>query len=261
MKPVIKPFTETNAVKVVAFAIELEEKFTVDALASLVEQLRTSEFFKQEFNNMNDQMEVSLTIGPEGVVQHTQSMNGIIFEKSNDGQVSWVVAINKDSIVVNCFQYTRWKTIFPKSTDIIREVFKILGNKNIGGITLEYLDEFEVLDTAASWASALFKHDSEYLMKNIFECKHFWHINHGYFTDIDSIANLALDNIFINYFADEHDGLKNKVHVKTQHKLGLEEEYSDSRIPDYFNAIHIHSKNIFEKIIHDDILELFDREG
>lgn len=263
MKPVIKPFTDTNAVKVVAFALKLEENFTFEALSAVIEQLRCNDFFKKEFNNINDQVEVSLTIGSDGSVQHNQSMNGIVFEKKDneDSQPSWVVSINKDSILVNCFQYTRWKNIFPKSESIISEVFKIIGSKNIETITLEYLDEFEILDVSSDWIKSLFKQDSEYLLKNIFECRNFWHINYGYFRDIDGLGESILDNLFINYFADEHDSLKNKVHVRAQHKLGLNEEYDNANISRYFNTIHEHSKSIFENIIHDDILELFDRKG
>lgn len=263
MKSVIKPFTDTNAVKVVAFALKLEENFTFEALSAVIEKLRCDDFFKKEFNKINDQVEVSLTIGPDGSVQHNQSMNGIVFEKkeNEDSQPSWVVSINKDSILVNCFQYTRWKNIFPESESIISKVFKIIGSKNIESITLEYLDEFEILDVSSDWIKSLFKQDSGYLLKNIFECKSFWHINHGYFIDIDGLSESILNNLFINYFADEHDGLKNKVHVRAQHRLGLNEEYDNANIARYFNAIHEHSKSIFENMIHDDILELFDRKG
>lgn len=261
MQPVIKLYADTNAVKVVAFAIKLEEQFTVEELTLLVEKLRENEFFKSAFSNSRDQVEITFTINPDGIQQH-QSMNGVLFEKKEgeEQQPSWTVSINKEFIVVNCSKYSRWKNIFPEAMIPIREIFQILGHKNIDNITLEYLDEFDILNTSVNWVSILFNKNSDYLLKSIFEYESFWHINHGYFTNIEGLLNPVLDNIYINYFVDENDGLKPKVNVRMQHKLDVDGKYDKDGLERYFDIIHIHSKSIFEKIIHNDILALFDRK-
>ncbi len=259
MQTIIKPFAEKNAVKVVAFAIQLTEQFSPDHIASIVNITRETQFFKDEFSNFTDQVEMSLTIGPDGVQQHS-SANGILFEKKeSDEQISWTTSINKDSIIVTCRAYTRWEQIAPKALKIINEVFSITKSVKIAQITLEYLDEFHIISQQYDWKKQLFRDNCNYILPSIYDNDSFWHINYGYFINISDLAQPLLDNLFINYFADEQDELKHKVNVRAQHKIVVDDNYDESFIAKYFGVIHFHSKSIFEEIIHDNILKLFDR--
>jgi hypothetical protein len=142
--------------------------------------------------------------------------------------------------------------IFPKEYNVF-----------IAQLTLEYLDEFEVLSPEADWKQELFRqNNNKFLNKNVYEQNDFWHINHGYFITLDKLKNKQLDTISINYFSDENDDLKNKVTIKSQHTVivdPIQKIDKKSFITKTFDIVHIHSKEIFENIISDNVLKEFDR--
>lgn len=258
MQTIVKPYADKNAVKVVAFAVQLTEHLSPDNLILIVAELRKKQCFDQFI--ASDQFEVSVTITQDGVVQQTHSTNGVIFEEQDvDQSVTWTASINKEFILVTCKAYTRWNEISPKALKIIDEIFASMKDINISQITLEYLDEFNILNPESDWMPKLFKENCNYILPSIYRMDSFWHINYGYFTSIEDFEHSLLDNLYLNYFADEQDDLNHKVNIRAQHKLDIFEEYENENITKYFNAIHLHSKSIFEEIVSDPILALFDR--
>ena len=258
---IIKAHSKGNAVKVIAFAIYFSQKLSTEDMEKLIKQTKEINFFNEEFNNFNTQDEIAVTFNPDGIPTQTQTLSGVVYDKQLDDQISeWSLIINKEFIVVTYRKYTRWNDISLKAYTCIKEAFNLISNdKNIKHLTLEYLDEFEILNDNTNWKKELFKKSNRYIPSNIYKLDDFWHTNQGYFITLKHLKEKLLDTININYFSDEIDNFKNKVNIRTQHMLSYDNSYSSENIKERFDIIHRHSKDIFEEIIHDNILKKFDR--
>lgn len=264
----IKSYSQKNSVKVIAFAMFFVQRLSTKEIAQIVSSIKESAYFVDNFTEIKEQHEIAMTINEEGIPSHSRSVGGVICQKKNaKNSLLWDIEINKDMIVLRCTHYTRWKQVSEKFYQYITEIFKIdlIHDSKVINLTLEYLDEFLILDEASDWKAELFQEESKYLIKNAYEVNDFWHINTGYFKELEleTSSIKLLDNVNINYYADEEDDLKRKVNIKMQHKVISKEDIScnedSSKIEKVFNAIHIHSKEIFEDIINKKIKDEFEQ--
>jgi len=249
----VKAYSDTNAIKVIAFAIILEKELSLTELTRLIDRLKENETLK-EFAENQIQHLVSMVIGQPNIPKQESSIGGILFNQKENNRVTWSLIVNKDSIIITCYNYSRWNNISVEALRYIDIVFKELDN-NISQITLEYLDEFEVLNNTLNWKESLFKHSCNYITPNIYHLNDFWHISQGYFIELEDLEDKILDTVDINYFSDETDNFKNKVNIRIQHRLQYITpfSYNQENLKTYFNKIHNHSRNLFFKIIHNDI--------
>lgn len=257
----IKSFTNDNAVKVVAFAISFSKELTTDEILNFVSSANENEYLKSNFTNISNQEEIAMTLSPDATLKHTQSIGGIVATILDDKQNTiWNLEANKTFIAIRCYSYSCWQSVYEKASIKFEEIFKILNNENIviNNIMLEYLDEFEILESSSDWKKQLFTQECPFLLNNIYQLDDFWHVNHGYFKNIDSSRRL-LDNHHINYFADVNDFFKHKVNIRMQHKLAYENvvQYKKESIDNDFSMLHKHTKEIFNQIINKDILKNF----
>lgn len=251
----IKSYLNDNAVKVIAFAINYTQQLSNETITTVIQTLKDTSFFTEKFQDIKDQNMFSMTVNPDGVQAQTQSIGGVVC--NND---DWSLTVNKDVIIVTCKKYTRWNDISSETYQYLNEIFKLIpSTQGIAQITLEYLDEFEILDNKSDWKRYLFNKECSYITDNIYETADFWHINLGSFVELKELDQKLLDGIDINYFADEQDELKHKINLRTQHVLSYaaNQAYNNKIIEKNFNTMHIHSKEVFEKIIHSDILKKF----
>lgn len=260
----IKSYNESNSVKVIAFAMYFSKRLSQHEIDSLVDTIYNTEYFIQEFNSIDKQQEISMTITPDGTPKHTQSVGGIVSSKLNAKKTpTWTLELNKDLLLVTCRAYSRWEPVSHKAFSHIDEIFKIIQDSysRIDNLTLEYLDEFIVLNKMEEWKRVLFKDNCKYLLANFYDLDDYWHINHGCFLKIDNVEAKVLDTYGINFFADEQDNMIEKVNIRMQHKVLFDSNSSlnKEKIEDVFSQVHIHSKNIFESIVSDKILETFNR--
>ncbi len=257
---IIKTYSERNAIKVIAFAIYFSQKFSSEEINILIEKANKIDFFNKEFDDKQSQDEVAVIFSPDGVQTKQQTTSGISYNKLNDNNtLQWSLTINKDAVIITCREYSNWDNISLKAYSYIEEAFNLIKkDMNISQVTLEYLDEFEILTDSSNWKKLLFKKDSEYITSHIYELDDFWHINQGSFAKLEKLDKKLLDTININYFSDERDNLRNKLNIRTQHTLPYENIYNKN-LKGIFDIIHIHSKAIFEKIIHNDILNSFNK--
>ena len=256
----VKAYSSANAVKVIAFAISLEQELSSIKIRELIDILKENEFLTKNFNDSQLQHVLSMVISQDGIPKQDNGIGGIIFNQQDEDEKNlWSLIVNKDSIIVTCKTYSRWNQVSEQSLAYINIIFDYLNNSKISQITLEYLDEFEILEKSSTWKESLFKSSCEYITSNIYQLNDFWHISQGYFIKLENIEEKILDTVDINYFADESDNLKHKVNMRMQHKLRYDSPtlYEEDTVKDYFNEIHIHSKDIFFQIVHDDILNQF----
>lgn len=259
---IIKPFNDKNAVKIIAFAFAFSKRLTLEEMDILIENINKNNYLKEEFPKRDKQQEISMTIGPDGIPKPSQSLGGLICSKIENSKNAWILEINKDLLIITCSNYTRWKNIAETSFKYIDEIFGMIpgSDSRIANIALEYLDEF-IVNSSQNWKESLFK-NSEYLPQHVYSVNDYWHINHGFFFNIPNIEEKTLNTIATNFFADEMDGMQEKINIRMQHKVIYNSAipYNKSKIIETFNYLHIYSKEeIFEKIINDSVLETFER--
>lgn len=252
----IEPFSERNAVKVVAFGFNFTSRISDTEMELLIEKLNNDVILSKEFKS-NITEEISMTIGPDNVSHQKITKGGIFFNKDDN----WIINISKEFIVITCREYSRWHIIAPIVYNYLSNLFQIINNE-LNQITLEYLDEFKILNTETEWKKELFNIDSKYINQNIYNINDYWHLNQGAFIKINDISHKLLDTISINYFADEQDNFNNKINIRSQHILLFEnqEKFNKDIFENYFDKIHKHSKNIFENIINKNIIKEFKEE-
>ena len=250
---IIKPFSQKNAVKIVAFGINFSETISDIEIETIIETIKEDKIFEDFYSTTSE--EITTIISPDKVMQQKTSKAGIIFQ-NND----WQINLSKNMLVVNCTNYTSWTEISKQMFIYIKSILKYT-KKSISQITLEYLDEFQILDIKADWKSKLFVNNSKYLNNNIKDIDDFWHINQGRYLKLDGIETKVLDTINIKFFAEQKAGLKNKVHLLCQHRVTFQEakKYEDN-IEDSFDILHTHTKSIFQNIINENIIKNFTKE-
>lgn len=252
----IEPYSKHNAVKVIAFAIKFSENISNENIKKLIVSIRETVFFTKEFGN-NMQNEIALTT-IQNTGQQTQALSGVICDKINEkSKLEWSLIVNKEMILIKCTTYTRWSEVSQIAYEYIEEVFKLMdvNNQQISQIKLEYLDEFKILDNRTNWKQVLFTDENKYLTSNIYESDDFWHIDTGSFIKFSQLDERILEIVNIQYFADEEDELKHKINIRMHHTLDYNKKYNSNAIVSIFDIIHFHSKNIFENIIHNNILK------
>lgn len=255
-----KSYSKENAVKVIAFAINFEEELSSKNISEFIDRLKESETLKSNFNEEQIQNVTSMTMNSDGISSQENSIVGIVFNKIEANKLLWSLIVDKNRVVVTCRDYSRWNKISFEALNYINIVFNELEESiKITQLTLEYLDEFEILEPTLNWKKELFKSDCEYITSNIYNVEDFWHISQGYFIKISDVDEKILDTIDINYFADETDNFKNKVNMRMQHKVFYNSSivYIKDNIKDYFHKIHLHSKDILFEIIDDKVTDKF----
>lgn len=259
---IIKPYNDKNAVKIIAFAFSFLKRLTLEEIDIVIEKINANKFLNSEFPKKDKQQEISMTIGPDGIPKPSQSLGGLVCSKIENSKNTWSLEINKDLLIITCRDYTRWQNISEASFKYIAEIFNMIpdSDSRIANVALEYLDEFVVVDSKKDWKKLLFK-ESEYIPQHIYTLDDYWHINHGFFFNISNIKEKTLNTVATNFFADEMDDMKEKINIRMQHKVIYNSAvpYNNSEIMEIFNNLHVYSKEVFEKIINDSILETFER--
>lgn len=258
--------TENNAVKVVAFAFNLVERFSEEHIKAILQKAKETEKVEEIFGEPKEQQMFSTTISPDGTQQHASGLGGIVFEIPNIDPVKpfgWRILINADQVLVQCMEYSSWQVAFEKLQNYMSLIFDFIEcDLLIRQISLEYLDEFILHNSESEWKKELFAENCSFILPNIYKLQDFWHINHGYFVTKPELDNYKLlDTLNINYFADEQDNMKEKIHIRTQHNLLLNKKSYNAKIFfAYLEEMHTHSKAIFETIIRKEVRNEFKKE-
>ncbi|MBL0686559.1 MAG: TIGR04255 family protein [Sulfurospirillum sp.] len=252
----IKSYSEKNAIKVIAFGFHFANKISDSEMEDIIEKLKENDILSNEFKqSLTD--EISMTIGPYQIPNQKKSVGNILFNKDD----IWIINITKEFIVITCKKYSKWDNIGLKVFEYMDILFSVI-TKELNQFTLEYLYEFEILDTQKKWKEKLFNKDCVYLNNYILQLSDFWHINQGSFVEIDDIGHKLLDTLGIKYFADQQDSFKHKVNIKSQHiaLFNNMEKFENDNFQKYFTSMRDHSKAIFKSIIHKEIVEKFNKE-
>jgi uncharacterized protein (TIGR04255 family) len=178
----VKPIHGSNAVKVVAFALELKEHLTTGDFSVLQSCHDETTAYLPIIKAHNS---VTFKIENDGSspVANESGIAALTFTKPKEGTNETEIALHvRDSaIIFQCLNYSTWANVFNEASNVFKDIIGKLGaDKLVGGVSLEYLDEFQVLETESNWKQELLNVDSKYLQSYIFDTNGLWHSHSGY---------------------------------------------------------------------------------
>lgn len=227
----VKPCSETNAVKIVAFAFDLVQEIDETIINNAIKLYDEDKELRTDLIRKSTHDEVSVTIS-DGAQVSKKSLGGVSFESlSSNGEVEWTLLLSKKSLMVSCKKYTRWDDVWAKAKTYFGKIIESLDGQTVSNATLEYLDEFIIEDITKEWKLELFNKESKFLAKNFFEVDDLWHSDHGYLVNKTSpMEHKILNTINISLLKDEKQE-RNILAIRTQHKSFVA---SDIKGPDSF---------------------------
>ena len=220
----VQPVNDHNAIKIAAFAFELQPENITQQVLENIQTKYTDGFFSSSYNNLvpHIEMVVKITESEKKVTNNT--LGGLSLLKIDaTGNKIWEVLIDKNNIVVTCHKYTRWEEVFTQTKIYLKKIIEVIGSDVlIRGLTLEYIDEFNILNSENNkWKEELFLRETKYLPKHIFELLNPWHSHHGFFLDGKNILNKRiLLNLNIEYVGSNQDSYK--LIIRSQHRSLME---------------------------------------
>ncbi len=253
----VESCSKNNAVKSVNFVLIF--KSSIENFEKIIEIINKDDFFKKEFDNTSIENATSFTAMSNNVkIDKIKKVNVICTKKENNGNVV-TFGMDKNVLLISYNYYTKWSKISEKTYKYIEKAMNLVTEEyEINKIILDYFNEFKINKTSG-WKERLFKKDNKYLTKNILSSDDFWHVNQGYFSKLSNYKEL--DNININYFANQNGNSQHKVNLKFQHTLFYNEVFDLKKIKDFFSVMHSHSKKIFADIIHENIIFDFKKKS
>ena len=258
----VQPVNEDNAIKIAAFAFELHpESINQDILETIQEKYH--EGFFSSYNNIipHTEMVVKITESEKQITNNT--LGGLsLLQTDAAGNKIWELEINKNAIIATCHKYTRWNPVFDQTKVYLKEIIRATGQDiNIRGLTLEYIDEFTVLNNLNnSWKEELFLMETKYLPKHIFELSDPWHSHHGFFISGEkSLNNRILINLNIEYIVSNQNMYR--LIIRSQHRSLMENtllfnsENIDSLINDAMVENHEINKDLLRDLLSESALQ------
>lgn len=258
----VQPVNESNAIKIAAFAFELHPGSVTQEILEEIQTRYTDGFFSSSYNNLTPHTEMLVKITESERQITTDTLGGLSLLKTDAaGNKIWEVEINKNAIIVTCHKYTRWEAIFTQTKIYLKEIIEVMNSDiSIRGLTLEYIDEFIILDSSNNrWKEELFLNETKYLPKHVFELLNPWHSHHGFFLDGEKILNKRiLLNLNIEYVVSNQDTYK--LIIRSQHRSLMESiipfniENVDSKIDEAMIENHEINKDLLRDLLTVDAL-------
>jgi hypothetical protein len=233
----VKPYNTNNAIKVVAFALEFNQ--SINMSKDFINSLKGLSNKDNELVIIEDIKSYSVKVEHQNAISHGERIIGVEFSYNN----SWVVKFLEDKFLVYIDNYTRWEEIFATYLNDIYSIFSdIINGINIQGFTLEYIDEFTIVDLSQEWQKDIFDFDTDYISKHQLNNKSTWHLHQGFFSDI-GLSVLNNININVGNIKESHNGI---IIISTQHKVA---HNSLKDINNIYNSLHDLNKEIISDIL------------
>lgn len=211
----VRPCREENAIKMVAFVFEFNKPFSIGAI-ELIDSMHDGDY--DELPAKRPIEDIAISIGPSGVqYSHQSHQKGISFQQiARNGEPEWAFTVNNSSVVIQCAAYTGWTNVV-KRTKLISEKYlpALLDGNELHSVSLEYRDEFSILEPGSDWKSDLFNQCSNLLPRFIFETDGLWHSHLGYYSKVETAE--VLTRINLDYVIQ--DSKKHQLVVVTQHRI------------------------------------------
>jgi uncharacterized protein (TIGR04255 family) len=114
-----------------------------------------------------------------------------------DGKISMGISVRPEFLSCTCAAYDRWSSVKPRALAALRpfmDAALALGTQ-IKAIGLQYQDAFRLVDGASpETTKQLFRRDSHWIPRHLFEEPSYWHCHQGWFSK-DPNARRVLNNV------------------------------------------------------------------
>jgi len=176
------PIYRSHAIKELIFALQFREAFDKDSLEKLIQ----SERLKSELPNVEK-------------INETSSLAGVEFRHfKDDEKIDWMLRVHGNFISVNCLDYEGWKKVWSHARQYLEWVVKSQQN-SLEEIMLQYVDLFVYEGQLSEYSlTELFDEKAPYLTQKIKAAGPLWHINHGWFDQVEQFQARCLNILNIN---------------------------------------------------------------
>jgi hypothetical protein len=248
----VRPYQEENAIKIVAFTLELTRELSVSEIESFdaafdleSSSLRHKELIKS--------YSVKIEQG-QPTQQQAEGLAGYKYSSDEGHEPEWLLSVRDNQIAVICRKYTSWTLIVAKAKSLLKSSMEVLGgleNISVSASGLQYLDQFIIVDSSSEWKQDLFRRNSKYLPAYVYELADYWHTHNGYLGQNKDIK--VLNNFNLNHRKEE-GGDSDEVALVTQHRcLNGQITLKDaiSRFSDHLEYMHEENKSIVGELFSD----------
>jgi uncharacterized protein (TIGR04255 family) len=199
----LHPVAGNHAIQGAAFVFQWPiplEQTNLDLVRTYTEQL------KAWFPLVQEQKTVSIEIGEQGVRnQQEAGISGLKFLQPapalGPAAIARAISVTKEQLVINVNDYTRWDEAWPRVAEWLGIILPgILIGRPINAAILQYTDQFEWRADPADMVKAeIFRDDSQYLTRRVFDTQGFWHVHQGF---VDSrnepLVHELIENVNVN---------------------------------------------------------------
>ncbi len=216
---VVFPYNDKNAIKSAAFALELDKEIDEDILNAIKKLYLEEAQFQKDFVKEETIQTVKMQMGPNVQEVSTLQLGGLSYTIPSANNFHWRLLIQGNRISITCNAYTRWDDVWGFSKKYFEKILAQLDGYSFNKVVLEYLDEFHIKDmTDNKWLDELFKTDSPYLPKFVYEVNEPWHSHNGFMSKNKDCQTINLINM--NLLKNNMDLTANLM-MQTQHASSL----------------------------------------
>ncbi len=216
---VVFPYNDKNAIKSAAFALEFNKEFDEDILNTIKKLYLEETQFQKDFPKEEIIQTVKMQMGPNIQEISTLQLGGLNYTAQSADGFTWKLLIQGNIVSVTCNEYTRWDEVWKFSKHYFKKILSLLDGYALNKVVLEYLDEFHIKDmTDNKWLDELFKTDSPYVPKFVYEASEPWHSHNGFISKNKDSQTINLINM--NLLKNNMDLTANLM-MQTQHASSL----------------------------------------
>lgn len=166
-----------------------------------------NETFKNEFQSFKVLEGVQVQISGDINAQLQSEFkktgdDGFQFEGFKNGKLEWLIRYQPNQagpfivLSVHCLNYPGWDKFYPKCISFINAISEVDNGIFANGFSLNYVDQFDWMDESFPPMTSIFKTESKYIPKVLFENKDVWNIVSNYQKAIE-IDKKILENVNI----------------------------------------------------------------
>lgn len=244
-----RPINDKHSIEVAAFVLIFSRHFLPEEVASLASLKETLKDKLPSFEFISS-IEISYEAN---VVSHRQSeKKGVLLQKIKpDGKPAWLLRVEQNSILVNCFEYERWDTSFPPVLDLLIHAARLVSNDEnpLSSVVHQVVDRF-VLPTECEYSIAeVFEVESKYLTRQATESGNLWHVHQGWFDVQEDMKLLNVLNLGTNVTPSGHiSTIDHAIHLRDK-VLPAEKAANSEWLEMMFGLMHEKNKTIVRDLL------------
>lgn len=245
-KPV--PINSLNAIEAMSFIVTLDQKELTQEedkrLLSLKEEL------KDDLPNFSQNTKVEAKFDGKSLEQTTKQTGVTLQHLDSNKKPTWLLSVNDNQIVVNCFAYDNWEKVWPKAQKFIQSVINAIGIDTcmISTLAIQCVDKFTQPNIEKDYTFLdIFKANSGYLTKHIAGVGRLWHVHQGWFDDKQS-GNKILNVLNIST-VENGSNLVTAIDHIAQYRFKEAKGLKSKELDSYFKELHDNNKTLIKSLL------------